>query len=114
LKNVLLDFFNGSTAQEIITILECVASGGYAATKFVLMIAGYFQKVTEISEGLAAGGVGVIIPITELVIGLICSTEDFLTAINYFITALEYTDVPNSCNYTGQFVGGMIFTLGDS
>ena len=105
-------FASSNTIKTLKTVLDCGIKAGKWAVGIVKVIYGFYSKIQEIAEGLAADGVGVVVPIADIITGLICKWKDFATAVDDLIKAFKQRDANKRAQLLGRFLGRIVYAIG--
>jgi len=106
------DFFSGDYMTKITTFIGCVKSAVTAGKNIAAVVQGFITKVNTITAA-AGTGPGLVVPVVNLIIDLVCNYDQFKTAVDDLIKAVgEKSDKPKRYNYIGRFIGGLINAVG--
>jgi len=106
------DWWNSPSIQALKKFLDCAVSAGKAATQIYKTVKGFYDKITQLMAGAAAGGYGAILPAVNIFIDLLCNYAVFQKSVDALVNAVRATDPLQRYNYVGQFLGFLLNAIG--
>jgi hypothetical protein len=113
LKKKLFHFFKLPMLQTIHTILNCIKNAKKFSIPIINTFEGFFNKIQKLTTTNSHKSFLVISVLSDIVLGLICSREDFKTTHNLFLEANDKSDKVEKWYSYGQGFAKIIKTIGN-
>lgn len=111
LKNKIVGFFTSSMWEQLKKIYECSLGIGEFQEKIEKNLSDGIHKIQRLGLAAVAGGLPLVIIISDLIVGIICNRGAFKKSYDYFKEGSMKTRIMDKFHFYGKGFGEILFGI---